>query len=610
MLWILLLLPLTSFALISLFLLKRPVLASAVSVGSAAASALAAMALVGRDATVDAAPSWLAGAGLTVGLDPSWDMLARMMTLVVTCVGALIHVYSLGYMRDDPARARFFGFLSLFMFSMMGIVLAGNFVMMFIFWELVGLSSYLLIGFWRERPSAAEAGKKAYLVNKLGDFGFLIGILLVWTIWGTVDFVQLKAGVGSLAARHQASEFSAVPLSLVMLLLFCGAVGKSAQFPLHVWLPDAMEGPTPVSALIHAATMVAAGVYMLCRIFFLISLSSIALTTIAWIGAVTALLAGLWALGQDDIKRILAYSTLSQLGYMVMAVGLASPAAAMFHLTTHAAFKALLFLGAGSVLVALHHEQDIWRMGGLWGRMRWTSATFLVGLLALCGVPFFAGALSKDEILAIAYEHDGVFFGIGAFTAVLTALYMGRLYAVAFLGKARRPEAEHAHESPVVMVAPLVILALFSFGAAWGCPLFRAALESLPGADTGHPPAFLHFAMGLLPVIGFAGAFFLYAKPAERDALGERWPRLRALLASKFGFDELYLGLVRWVQDGLGAVLRWVDHWIVDGLGVKGISLATLCAGNLLRCFQTGNLQTYVFFFGAALAALLYWMLR
>ena len=287
------------------------------------------------------------------------DHLSILMLLVVTGVGLAIHIYSLGYMKGDPGFSRFFACLSLFTFSMLGVVLANNFIQIFIFWELVGVSSYLLIGFWFERPSAVEAGKKAFLVNRIGDFGMMLGILLLWSYAGTFNFEELKAGLVSY-------KLASGTLALIGCLIFCGAVGKSAQFPLHVWLPDAMEGPTPVSALMHAATMVAAGVYMLCRISFLILPSDTALTVIAWIGGITSIMAALIAVAQNDIKRILAYSTLSQLGYMIMAVGLGGPTQAMFHLTTHAFFKALLFLGAGSVIIALHHEQDIWKMGGLW----------------------------------------------------------------------------------------------------------------------------------------------------------------------------------------------------------------------------------------------------
>ncbi|MCC7518503.1 MAG: NADH-quinone oxidoreductase subunit L [Verrucomicrobiae bacterium] len=600
----LLLLPLTAFAVGGLFLRRRHALAATVSTASALASAAWATWLAWAKADPAAGAVWLDAGGFTVVFRLEWDALARLMAAVVTWVGAAIHVYSWGYMRGDPGTGRFFAFLSLFMFSMLGIVLAGNLVMMYVFWELVGLSSYLLIGFWHERASAADAGKKAFIVNKLGDFGFLLGILVVWTVLGTVDFLDLQAAAPTFRDRLAASPLGFLPLGAVALLLFCGAVGKSAQFPLHVWLPDAMEGPTPVSALIHAATMVAAGVYMLCRLFFLFALSPVALEAIAWTGGLTALLAALWTVAQDDIKRVLAYSTLSQLGYMVMAVGLASPHAAMFHLSTHAAFKALLFLGAGSVIVALHHEQDLWRMGGLWNRMRWTSVAFLVGMLALCGVPFFAGAASKDGILLVALRENRALFALGAFTALLTSLYMGRLFVAAFLGAPRGEAAARATENGWVMKGPLAVLALFSFAFAWRGGWAHDCLATLVGAPMEHAPAVVHAFFILIPLCGLLGAWALY-REKPTDALGQLFPGLRRALASKFLFDEFYLWLVRGVQERFAAFLRGVDQWGVDGLGVRGVSLAAFCLGNVLRCFHSGSLQFYGFLLGLATAALL-----
>ena len=388
------------------------------------------------------------------------------MLLVVTGVGLMIHVYSYGYMHGDKGFSRFFACLSLFTFSMLGIVFATNFFQMFIFWELVGLSSYLLIGYWFEKPSAADACKKAFITNRIGDFGFLLGIIILWTILGSVQFAELQAAI----AQNKAALGALA--SLAGFLIFMGAMGKSAQFPLHVWLPDAMEGPTPVSALIHAATMVAAGVYMLCRVFFLYTATPAwpewlsfldgitALEIIAWIGGITALLAALIAVQQNDIKRILAYSTLSQLGYMVMAVGLSGTTPAMYHLTTHAFFKALLFLGAGSVIHAMHHEQDIWRMGALKERMPKTFWTFLFGTLALAGVWPLSGFYSKDEVLATAGHSNGVLFGIAVFVAVLTTFYMFRLVFVVFYGPGKSDAASHAYESPPVMTVPLIVLAV------------------------------------------------------------------------------------------------------------------------------------------------------
>src|SRR6184192_4048468 len=377
------------------------------------------------------------------------------MLLVVSGVGSLIHIYSLGYMRDDKGKSRYFAALSLFMFAMLGIVLANNFVMMFIFWELVGFTSYVLIGHWFERDAAANAAKKAFLTTRIGDFGFMIGILMVWMATGSVVFDDIVAHLSKVTSNPGY-------LTIAALLIFCGAVGKSAQFPLHVWLPDAMEGPTPVSALIHAATMVAAGVYLLVRVAFLIQASQTALLVIAWIGTITAFLGALLATQQIDIKRILAYSTISQLGYMVMAVGLISNEAAMFHLFTHAFFKALLFLAAGSILISLHHEQDIWKMGGLAPNLKITFATFAAGALALIGCPPFSGFFSKDAILALAFQNNMPIFVIGLTTAFLTAFYVVRLLVIVFFGDTRSEVARESRESPLVMTGPLIVLAILA----------------------------------------------------------------------------------------------------------------------------------------------------
>src|SRR5437588_1035838 len=413
--WYILLLPLFAAAVIALFTKRWAGVSSFLSVAAVLASFAISCFVF---ATPDLQPVELIWIDLKpvlyVPLGFVLDYLAKTMLLLVTGVGAVIHVYSLGYMRDDSSKSRYFAALSFFMFSMLGIVLSNNFVMMFIFWELVGFSSYVLIGHWFERDTAAEAAKKAFLTNRIGDFGFMLGILMAWTATGTVVFSEMSQQLGRITSYPGYLTVSA-------LLIFCGAVGKSAQFPLHVWLPDAMEGPTPLSALIHAATMVAAGVYMLVRVGFLVQASSQALSVIAWIGTLTAVMAALIATQQDDIKRILAYSTLSQLGYMIMAVGLASGEAAMFHLFTYAFFKALLFLGAGSVLVALHHEQDIWKMGGQGRNLFLTFVAFGIGMLALIGCPPFAGFFSKDAILSLAYNRNPTIFVLALLTAFLTA---------------------------------------------------------------------------------------------------------------------------------------------------------------------------------------------
>src|SRR5664280_1999787 len=421
--WLILFLPLLSVVVITLFTLRSKTVSSLISIGAIVAGFVLTLVFINANGfhpgVTETSKNWLSIGGLQIDFGLKLDALSMMMLLVVTGVGGAIHIYSYGYMHEDRSMARFFAFMSLFTFSMLGIVLANNFVMMFIFWELVGVSSYLLIGFWFEKPSAGDAAKKAFITNRLGDFGFLAGVLMVWGLLGSLNFGELQA---ALVANPALLGTSA---TLAGLLIFCGAMGKSAQFPLHVWLPDAMEGPTPVSALIHAATMVAAGVYMLCRVFFLLDIpGSHALEVIAWIGGFTALLSAVIAIQQDDIKRILAYSTLSQLGYMVMAVGLHGPAPAMFHLTTHAFFKALLFLGAGSVIVAVHHEQDIWKMGGLRQKMPVTFWTFMAGTLALCGLWPFSGFYSKDGLLAQAAEHSLALYLLGPGVAAPTTSYM------------------------------------------------------------------------------------------------------------------------------------------------------------------------------------------
>src|SRR5438128_2551657 len=459
--WLILFLPLLAAAVITLFTQHDGKLSAGLSIGAVVAGFLLSSIFVGwlgwQPARAETVVNWLKIGDLQVDLGLRFDPLSLLMMLIVTGVAGAIHIYSWAYMSGERGVPRYFACLSLFTFAMLGIVLANNFLELFIFWELVGVSSYLLIGFWFERPLAADAGKKAFITNRLGDFGFLIGIVLVWGVLGSLNFAELQ---NKLAANSRALGGGATAAGL---LVFCGAMGKSAQFPLHVWLPDAMEGPTPVSALIHAATMVAAGVYMLCRVFFLLNIpGSHALEVIAGIGGFTALLSALLAVQQNDIKRILAYSTLSQLGYMVMSVGMSGPTAAMYHLSTHAFFKALLFLGAGSVIIALHHEQDIWNMGGLRKRMPVTFWTFMAGTLALAGIWPFSGFFSKDAILAKAAEQNLALFILGCVVAALTAFYMFRLVFVVFGGAANSEVSQHASESSMMMIWPLRILAVFS----------------------------------------------------------------------------------------------------------------------------------------------------
>ncbi|MEW6301953.1 MAG: NADH-quinone oxidoreductase subunit L [Verrucomicrobiota bacterium] len=601
-----LLVPLLSAVVISLFTRNHHKLSSIISVAACAISFVGAVALFiafPGNATFQKIP-WIVVGDLQVYIGVMLDDLSKLMLLVVTGVGTAIHIFSMGYMQGDRCYSRFFASLSLFMFSMIGIVLASNLLMMFIFWELVGVSSYLLIGFWYEKASAADACKKAFITNRLGDFGFILGILAVWGLANSLDFDQLKLNL------TKEPQLLGGLATAVGLLLFCGAMGKSAQFPLHVWLPDAMEGPTPVSALIHAATMVAAGVYMLCRIFFILAVpGSFALEIIAWIGGITALLAALMAVQQNDIKRILAYSTLSQLGYMVMAVGLGGPIAAMFHLTTHAFFKALLFLGAGSVIYALHHEQDIWKMGGLRRKLPITFWTFFVGTLALCGFPYSSGFYSKDAILAQALHLNITLFVLGVFVVALTTLYMSRLFLVAFMGKARSESVDHAHESPWKMTGPLLALALFAVvgGYSW-IGIDHVYAKAFAGVHEEH--SILAELMGIAAMlVGGAAAFALSYLNAERDPLPEKIGVWARVMRNKFYFDEFYERVVALTQDLLARFADGFDRWIVGGLMVRGIHGTTELVGRALRLVQTGNLQTYAFLLAIGVAFILYFTL-
>jgi NADH-quinone oxidoreductase subunit L len=596
--WIILFAPLAAAAAITLLTRRWRMLSAVISCGAIIAGFVLSLQLLFQQGhwTSPVSLQWLViGDMVKIEFGATVDHLSVLMLLVVTGVGSAIHIYSIGYMKGDPGFSRFFACLSLFTFSMLGIVLANNFIQIFIFWELVGVSSYLLIGFWFEKNSAAEAGKKAFLVNRIGDFGMMLGVLLLWSHAKTFDFVELRARIPELMNSHTFGF-----LGVATLLIFCGAVGKSAQIPLHVWLPDAMEGPTPVSALIHAATMVAAGVYMLCRVSFLIYDPG---HVIAWIGGITALLAATIAIAQNDIKRILAYSTLSQLGYMVMAVGLGGPTQAMFHLTTHAFFKALLFLGAGSVILALHHEQDIWKMGGLWKKMPITFATFLIGTLALAGVFPLAGFYSKDEILLLALRENKLLFVIGVLTALLTAYYMGREVFVVFFGKPRDAHAyERAHESPWVMTLPLVFLAILSVVGGW----FGAVPHFLdPRGEVAHNN--LGYVLLLVPLTGFGLSALIYAKASPSDApvknlLGSIW----TIVENKFYFDELYLWIVKYVQGAIAATCELFDHWILQRLGIGGLVGTTSMVGRTLRLLQTGNIQSYAFLLGVGVAVLIY----
>ena len=598
--WIILFTPLLSAVFIVLFTQRLRNLSALISIAAVLVSAAGSIALFRTlpDSTTAFQFPWLdftaLGVGLQVPIGITIDGLSKAMLLVVTVIGALIHIYSWAYMADDEGKARYFAGLSFFMFSMLGIVFANNFLMMFLFWELVGVSSFILIGHWYFRAAPSAAANKAFICNRLGDFGFMLGILLVWVATQSVDFATIKTSLPALTANPAFMPFATV----AVICIFCGTIGKSAQFPLHVWLPDAMEGPTPVSALIHAATMVAAGVYMLVRVYFIISISPAAMEIIAVIGTITAVGAALMATQQDDIKRVLAYSTLSQLGYMVMAVGVASKDAAMFHLFTHAFFKALLFLGAGSVILACHHEQNIWKMGGLWKKQPVTWICFLAATLALMGIPGFSGFYSKDSILIAAYEHHRVIFFCGLFTAFLTAYYMTRLFIVVFFGKARTAEAGHAHEAPAAMWIPLVLLAIPSVIGGYACVVHNF-LPTPEHHEAAQIVPMLAIGAGVLGII--LGAIVYTGR--ETDPI--RIP----LFANKFYFDEFYALLIWNTQDLLARISGFIDRWILDTALVRGLSSGTWGVGFVLRFAQSGNLQSYALLFGAGVVALFYFIL-
>jgi len=557
--------------------------------------------------------SWIASGAFSASVAFTFDELAAVMAVVVTGVGFLIHVYSTAYMADDQGYARYFAFLNLFTFFMLVLVMASDIVLMFVGWEGVGLCSYLLIGFWFDRPAASKAGMKAFLINRVGDAAFIIGILFLLANVGSSSFAAINAAPGS-------GLLGPGLATLVAILLFAGATGKSAQIPLYVWLPDAMEGPTPVSALIHAATMVTAGVYMVCRLNGLYAASPAAASVVAWVGAVTAVYAATMALVQHDIKRVLAYSTISQIGYMFLGCGVGAYAAGMFHLLTHAFFKSLLFLAAGSVIHALDGEQDMRRMGGLRERLPVTFPVFLVGALAISGIPLLSGFFSKDAILtgAFAGGHYGV-YALGLAAAVLTAFYMFRLVYVAFYGPERTPLAPGAsiHESPRPMTVPLVILAVLSAVAGLvGLPVLfgeRANvlgrfLESTFAAAAHHPARsteiVLILAATAAALLGLGLAFLFYRRsPAIPARLAGRFPGVHRLLLGKYYVDEAYDAvIVRPLVRGAEAVYERFDLKIVDG-ALNGSAAAASLAGKGLNVLQSGLVRDYAlaFLLGAIL---------
>lgn len=575
------------------------------------------------------------------------DELSAIMLIVVNMISSLVHLFSVKYMEGDTKYSRYFAYLGLFTFSMLGLVLTNNVLLMYVFWELVGVSSYLLIGFWYEKRAPQEAAKKAFIVNRIGDVGFFLGIMIIFLTLGTFNFTDIFAGV-------EAGKLQGGLLTAAGILLFCGAIGKSAQFPLHVWLPDAMEGPTPVSALIHAATMVAAGVYLTARIY--VMLSADALTFVTFIGAITAFISATIAITQNDIKKVLAYSTVSQLGYMIMAIGVGSASFGMFHLVTHAFFKACLFLTAGSVIYGMHHVQDIREMGGLRKKMPITYWTFLIATFALCGVPFTSGFLSKDSILAATLAFAEINGGItyiipviGFLVAGLTAFYMFRLLILTFLGEPKNQEKyDHCHESPIQMTLPLIILAILSFFAFFSFNPFGADSgwilhmmknpESLLAGTKGliyhivsgeeyaellhhaHYPA-MFLSLGVAG-LGILMAFvFYFWKKVDVDSLTEKIKPIYTFSLNKWYFDELYDATVIAFTMSISRISAWIDNKIVDGAvnGAASVTswtsfasgkfdnivvdgLVNLAGGTvgffglIFRKFQTGKIQTYILF--------------
>ena len=585
-------------------------------------------------AVVSASFEWLRIGDLNVTICLTADAMGAIMLSMVTAVSLLVSIYSASYMRGDPGYPRFFAEVSLFVFAMCMLVLSSNFLFLFVFWEGVGLCSYLLIGFWFQRPSAAAAARKAFLVNRIGDFGFLLGVFLIWVTFGTLNYegVFENQSFLQLVAREHPGR-----LELICLLLFLGAVGKSAQFPLHVWLPDAMEGPSPVSALIHAATMVTAGVYMVARCTPLFMYAPTAQLVVAGVGAFTALMAALIALTQNDLKRVLAYSTVSQLGYMFLALGSAAAhsqlatlavTAAMFHLFTHAFFKALLFLSAGSVMHSMGDVIDMRRFGGLRRVMPLTHLTFLCGAAALAGVPLLSGFWSKDEILAAVSEaaHWGEPYGrffltlqvIAVVTALLTAFYTFRAYFLTFWGDERFPEeaGEHPHESPLVMSVPLLILAVFAVGVGalvGPTGLFGHYLAQTRGLTSGqeHALAWGPMLLGTAAAIfGIFGAWLAYiASPDLPQRAASIWRKAYEWSLNKMYWDEIYQAFLVRPGELLAEVCRLLDQYVVDGC-VDGLGRVALVFGRLLRSAQNGLVQSYAMVMIAGLAALLLAVLK
>jgi NADH-quinone oxidoreductase subunit L len=583
-------------------------LAAALSLGASATAWL-----TGNGETTEMAWEWLPAQGAplaTIGVVA--DGTSGVMLVLVALVAFLVQVYSLGYLDEEPPAAlgRYYTYQSLFAFSMMGLVLAPNLLQLFICWELVGLCSYLLIGFWYRKPEAARAALKAFWTTKAGDVGLLIGIVLLWRQTGTFDLgaLQLLAANGDIALAG---------LSVITFCIYLGAMGKSAQFPLHIWLPDAMEGPTPVSALIHAATMVTAGVYLLHRTAWLFALTPDVLLVVAWIGAFTALLAAVLACVQDDIKRVLAYSTVSQLGYMMTAIGAGVSTAGFLHLLTHGVFKALLFLGAGAMIHGVG-SNDLSRMGGLWRRMPQTAIVFLIGTLSLAGVPLFAGYLSKEEILGAVWIGGlTVPFALLLFVAFLTAFYMFRVVFLAFFGDQERamspdPHATHhhvPHDPPASMMLPLWGLGLLSMVVGIGTLVAGQALLVAPAADeAAHAPGWLAPTAVGAALAGITLAWLTYQqRTISADSLASMFGPIRRAALARFWIDDLVERIVATPTLAFSGLIGWIDRYFVDGV-LNVVSAWTVSAGDRLRVIQTGRVQDYVFGLAVGVLLLLFWV--
>ena len=531
--------------------------------------------------------TWIHSGFLQIGFDLTVDRLTALMLMIVTGVGLLIHTYATGYMQHEEGYSRFFSYFNLFMFFMLILVLASNLLVLFVGWEGVGLCSYLLVGFYYKEKFAGDAANKAFIVNRIGDFGFMLGILLVVVTFRTLDFSKIAAAVSTMPV-----ETGVGTLTAITLLLFVGATGKSAQIPLYVWLPDAMAGPTPVSALIHAATMVTAGVYMVARTAFLYNHSTVSMTVVAVIGLFTAVLAATIGVAQNDIKKVFAYSTVSQLGYMFLGLGVGAYSAGMFHVMTHAFFKALLFLGAGSVIHGLGGEQDLRHMGGLRKAMPITFVTLGIASLAISGFPFLSGFYSKDAILTAAYEHAPWMFWVGALTAGLTAFYVFRAFFMTFFGTYRGHH--HAHESPLSMTFPLIVLAILSaIGGAFSVPHLLAPIFPLSTGPENTTPMIISASFGILGIII---AYFLYVvNPAMAETIKVRAGGFYTLVLNKYYVDEVYSAFIVKPIEVISRYVLWkgVDVGLIDGGAVDGGGRAIRGVGGLLRQLQSGSIRNY-----------------